>query len=140
MCFAARRLESEAGRLRDMVVELTVQCEQTRTLEESNARYVARLFELEPVAASVPKLLDAMKQLREQLVSQQVTASEQLAILAAREDDIKHLRDERSAWQQDRVRFSLQLQEAEARAEAAEATGEWKPSSEETARKAEEHR
>jgi peptidoglycan hydrolase CwlO-like protein len=120
VCSAARRLEAEALRLRDLVAELTSQCEQTRALEESNARYSNRLLELEPLASNVPKLNDIIKQLREQLAALQVVAAERTAALAAHDAEMGRLQSEHSSWLQERVQLSMQVQEAEARADAAE--------------------
>lgn len=120
---AARRLETEAVRLRERVAELTELCEQTRALEASNARYAARLNELEPIAASVSRRAEAEAALRERVSALEGALALRDATLASRETELSRLRAERGAWQQERARLELATKDAEARAEAASQEG-----------------
>lgn len=117
--FAARRLELESARLKDRIAELTVQSEQTRLLEESNARYAARLNELETLAASIPKRVEVETQLRQRIAAAEAALAEVEAATIMKDAELARLQSERGAWLHERACLELAVKDAEARAEAA---------------------
>ena len=116
---AARRHEADVADLRERVAELHLRCEQTRALEESNARYAARLNEIEPLAAGIPRRVEAERELRARLVATEGALAEREATLASRDAELTRLKGERNAWLHERTRLEMAVKDAEARAEAA---------------------